>query len=152
MQPDEMALDNTQTDDSGWPPFSAAVEAITQQEQKENESSHPPPANPENSNQGEVVGMMVSGALSLIEQLVSFKSGVDFEFNDKGKDEVISASSTVFSKYDLIGKDKTFAYGEEVALLFAVIGITLMSKRQIAVLKEEKAKHEPDDKSASIAA
>ncbi|MCC4796980.1 hypothetical protein [Enterovibrio norvegicus] len=152
MQSDEMALDDTQTNDGGWPEFSAALEQVKKQEEEKQESSYTLPVNTENSNQGEVVGVMVSGALTLIEQLVSFKAGVDFEFNDKGKEEVISASSSVFSKYDLIGKDKAFAYGEEVALLFAVLGITLMSKRQIAVLKEEKAKHEPDEKSASIAA
>ncbi|MDP2592968.1 hypothetical protein Q8W41_26280, partial [Vibrio splendidus] len=72
------------------------------------------------------------------EQATSMISGVEFEFDGKGKQAVIDAAQPVFAKHGSTLMGVFGDYIEEATLLLAVLGLIYASKQQMAALMQAK--------------
>ncbi|MDE1210803.1 hypothetical protein [Vibrio aestuarianus] len=88
---------------------------------------------------------LLSVVFTIAEQATSIISGIDFAFDEKGKNEVIKAAIPVLSKHggELLGWFGD--YVEEATLLLAVLALVYTSKRHITELKVYKAEQEKRD-------
>ncbi|AQM20522.1 MULTISPECIES: hypothetical protein [Vibrio] len=88
---------------------------------------------------------LLSVVFTIAEQATSIISGIDFAFDEKGKNEVIKAAIPVLSKHggELLGWFGD--YVEEATLLLAVLALVYTSKRHITELKAYKAEQEKRD-------
>ncbi|MFA0173075.1 hypothetical protein AB4424_24135, partial [Vibrio splendidus] len=75
---------------------------------------------------------------ALTEQATSMISGVEFEFDGKGKQAVIDAAQPVFAKHGSTLMGVFGDYIEEATLLLAVLGLIYASKQQMAALMQAK--------------
>lgn len=94
----------------------------------------------------------LSVVFTIAEQATSIISGIDFAFDEKGKNEVIKAAIPVLSKHggELLGWFGD--YVEEATLLLAVLALVYTSKRHITELKVYKAEQEKRDAEKAKAA
>lgn len=103
-------------------------------------------------------GEMFQGALSVLftvaEQATTIISGVEFEFDEKGKEAVIDAALPVLEKHG----DKVTAmfgnYMEEAVLGLAVLSLIYSARKSVAQQKallelEEKKQREQNEKAAA---
>ncbi|MCF9832392.1 hypothetical protein J7987_23525, partial [Vibrio parahaemolyticus] len=103
-------------------------------------------------------GEMFQGALSVLftiaEQATTIISGVDFEFDEKGKAAVIDAALPVLEKHGDTVTSMFGNYMEEAVLGLAVLSLVYSAKKTMAYQKEllaieEKKQREQKEKDAA---
>lgn len=138
---------------SDWGDFSAVITQLEQQESAtavtDSETEQTEPVTEDKS---ESVALLLSGVFSLAEQATSALSGVEFEFDAKGKEEVINAALPVLAKR---GDSLIAVFGdyiEEGALLLAVIGLVVGARKSIAAAKAHQGGEDGKAESATAQA
>ncbi len=124
-----------------WGDFSAIIADLEQSEQQSEllESGETAQVDEASaSDKSEAVAGMLTVAFVLAEQATSAISGVDFAFDDKGKEAVIEAAQPVIAKHGDSMMELFGDYIEEATLLIAVISLAWTSKRHVAQLVAEK--------------
>jgi hypothetical protein len=137
-QTNEVLLDEpTALDD--WGDFGAVIEQLEQQEQGETDSvSLTDSTEAVTEDKTEAMAGLLNIVFALTEQATSIISGVEFEFDGKGKQAVIDAAQPVFAKHGSTLMGVFGDYIEEATLLLAVLGLIYTSKQQMAVLIQAK--------------
>ncbi|PMO52556.1 hypothetical protein [Vibrio splendidus] len=122
-----------------WGDFGAVISQLEDQEQTEFDSvGLTEPAEAAVEDKTEAMAGLLEVMFALSEQATSIISGVDFEFDSKGKAAVIDAAQPVFAKHGSALMGVFGDYIEEATLLLAVLGLIYASKKQLAVLKQSK--------------
>ena len=137
-------MDNVVVEDD-WGDFSAAIAQLEQQDTTEDTQQVV-----ESEDRSEAVSGLLEVAFSFAEQATGIISGVDFEFDEKGKRTVIDAAVPVFDKHG----DKIMAlfgsYIEEATLLLAVLGLAYGSKRKLAKMKQQGEGRSEETKATTV--
>ncbi|MCC4790509.1 hypothetical protein AB6E39_22225 [Vibrio splendidus] len=137
-QTNEVLLEESAAVDD-WGDFGAVIDQLEQQEQTESE-----PVNLTGSTETvtedktEAMAGLLDIVFALTEQATSMISGVEFEFDGKGKQAVIDAAQPVFAKHGSTLMGVFGDYIEEATLLLAVLGLIYASKQQMAALMQAK--------------
>lgn len=120
-----------------WPSFEGVINTAAAQENEANQDASTD--TDESGDGGEFKADAFAGALNVLftiaEQATSIITGIDFEFDDKGKDAVIDAALPVLEKH---GDSFMGAFGnyiEEATLIGAVIALVYVSRK--SYLKEK---------------
>ncbi len=144
-----------QPDLDDWGDFSSV---LTDLEQTEVSVLSNAPTTAANDDEYKPAGEMFEGALSVLftiaEQATTIISGVEFEFDEKGKAAVIDAALPVLQKH---GDAVTSIFGdymEEAVLGLAVLSLIYSAKKSMAQQKallelEEKKPREQQEKTAA---
>ncbi len=125
------------TDD--WGDFSAVISQLEEQEQAKTElvnSTEPTEAAAEDK--ADAMEGLLNIVFTLTEQVTSVLSGVEFEFDQKGKTAVIEAAQPVFTKHGQSLMGVFGNYIEEATLMLAIIGLVYASKKQVQTLKQQQ--------------
>ncbi|MEZ8716003.1 hypothetical protein AB6D81_08410, partial [Vibrio splendidus] len=135
-QTNEVLLDEpTALDD--WGDFGAVIDQLEQQEQTESEPvSLTGSTETVTEDKTEAMAGLLDIVFALTEQATSMISGVEFEFDGKGKQAVIDAAQPVFAKHGSTLMGVFGDYIEEATLLLAVLGLIYASKQQMAALMQ----------------
>ncbi|MCF7497492.1 hypothetical protein L3V35_21090 [Vibrio sp. L5-1] len=137
-QTNEVLLDEPAAVDD-WGDFGAVIDQLEQQEQGETDSvSLTESTESVTEDKTEAMAGLLDIVFALTEQATSIISGVEFEFDGKGKQAVIDAAQPVFAKHGSTLMGVFGDYIEEATLLLAVLGLIYSSKQQIAVLMQAK--------------
>ncbi|MFA0408084.1 hypothetical protein AB4505_07840, partial [Vibrio splendidus] len=86
----------------------------------------------------EAMAGLLNILFALTEQATSIISGVEFEFDGKGKQAVMDAAEPVFAKHGSTLMGVFGDYIEEATLLLAVLGLIYASKKQLVMLQQSK--------------
>lgn len=138
-----------------WGDFGAVISQLEEQENSDDSTESAlsgEHAQPDNT---EALSGLLSVVLMISEKATSIIAGVDFEFDEKGKQEVINAAMPVLNKHGGIVSGWLGDYVEEATLLLAVLGLVYASRRSLKTLKsekEEKQRRERNDKEKTSAA
>lgn len=136
----EVTAPETATDD--WGDFGAVIDQLEQQEalavstEPGTEQTATEETESAREDKSESVAALLNGAFSLAEQATSALSGVDFKFDQDGKQDVIKAAIPVLDKH---GDGLLALFGdyiEEGALLFAVLGLIISARKTITQAKQ----------------
>lgn len=137
-QTNEVLLDEPAAVDD-WGDFGAVIDQLEQQEQGETDSVHLTDSNETvTEDKTEAMAGLLDIVFALTEQATSIISGVEFEFDGKGKQAVIDAAQPVFAKHGSTLMGVFGDYIEEATLLLAVLGLIYSSKQQMTVLMQAK--------------
>jgi uncharacterized iron-regulated membrane protein len=137
-QTNEVLLDEPAAVDD-WGDFGAVIDQLEQQEQGEADSVHLTDSTETvTEDKTEAMAGLLDIVFALTEQATSIISGVEFEFDGKGKQAVIDAAQPVFAKHGSTLMGVFGDYIEEATLLLAVLGLIYSSKQQMAVLMQAK--------------
>ena len=137
-QTNEVLLDEPAAVDD-WGDFGAVIDQLEQQEQGEADSVHLTDSTETvTEDKTEAMAGLLDIVFALTEQATSMISGVEFEFDGKGKQAVIDAAQPVFAKHGSTLMGVFGDYIEEATLLLAVLGLIYSSKQQMAVLMQAK--------------
>ncbi|CAK2739733.1 conserved hypothetical protein [Vibrio crassostreae] len=139
MEPtNEVLLEESAAVDD-WGDFGAVIDQLEQQEQGETDSVHLTDSTETvTEDKTEAMAGLLDIVFALTEQATSIISGVEFEFDGKGKKAVIDAAQPVFAKHGSTLMGVFGDYIEEATLLLAVLGLIYSSKQQMAVLMQAK--------------
>ncbi|EJV5951219.1 hypothetical protein N7I24_003782 [Vibrio alginolyticus] len=138
-----------------WGDFSAVISGLEQTEVSELTDLPTEAANDDNH---QPAGEMFEGALSVLftiaEQATSIISGVDFEFDEKGKAAVIDAALPVVEKHSDSVSSLFGDYMQEAVLGLAVLSLVYSAKKTMAYQKEllaieEEKQREQKEKDAA---
>nr|WP_246850736.1 hypothetical protein [Vibrio crassostreae] len=122
-----------------WGDFGAVIDQLEQQEQTESEPvSLTGSTETVTEDKTEAMAGLLDVVFALTEQATSMISGVEFEFDGKGKQAVIDAAQPVFAKHGSTLMGVFGDYIEEATLLLAVLGLIYASKQQMAALMQAK--------------
>ncbi|CAK2191812.1 conserved hypothetical protein [Vibrio crassostreae] len=122
-----------------WGDFGAVIDLLEQQEQGETDSVNLTDSTETvTEDKTEAMAGLLDIVFALTEQATSMISGVEFEFDGKGKQAVIDAAQPVFAKHGSTLMGVFGDYIEEATLLLAVLGLIYSSKQQMAVLMQAK--------------
>ncbi|MEZ8518019.1 hypothetical protein AB6D50_21115 [Vibrio cyclitrophicus] len=122
-----------------WGGFGAGIDQLEQQEQTESEPvSLTGSTETVTEDKTEAMAGLLDIVFALTEQATSMISGVEFEFDGKGKQAVIDAAQPVFAKHGSTLMGVFGDYIEEATLLLAVLGLIYASKQQMAALMQAK--------------
>ncbi|MDC5717872.1 hypothetical protein AB4504_03480 [Vibrio sp. 10N.222.55.F12] len=135
-QTNEVLLDEPAAVDD-WGDFGAVIDQLEQQEQGETDSVNLTDST-ETEDKTEAMAGLLDIVFALTEQATSIISGVEFEFDGKGKKAVIDAAQPVFAKHGSTLMGVFGDYIEEATLVLAVLGLIYTSKQQMAVLIQAK--------------
>ncbi|WCE31194.1 hypothetical protein [Vibrio sp. SCSIO 43137] len=138
-QPHDSELETAQDD---WGDFGAVISQLEQEEKTEaltesNQSATEP--KPDNT---ESLSALLGVVFMISEKATSIVSGVDFEFDEKGKQEVIGAALPVLNKHGGVVAGWMGDYVEEATLILAVLGLVYVSRNSLKTLKAEKLEKE----------
>lgn len=137
-QTNEVLLEESAAVDD-WGDFGAVIDQLEQQEQTESEPvSLTGSTETVTEDKTEAMAGLLDVVFALTEQATSMISGVEFEFDGKGKQAVIDAAQPVFAKHGSTLMGVFGDYIEEATLLLAVLGLIYSSKQQMAVLMQAK--------------
>jgi hypothetical protein len=137
-QTNEVLLDEPAAVDD-WGDFGAVIDQLEQQEQGETDSVHLTDSTETvTEDKTEAMAGLLDIVFALTEQATSIISGVEFEFDGKGKQAVIDAAQPVFAKHGSTLMGVFGDYIEEATLLLAVLGLIYSSKQQMTVLMQAK--------------
>ena len=137
-QTNEVLLDEPAAVDD-WGDFGAVIDQLEQQEQGEADSVHLTDSTETvTEDKTEAMAGLLGIVFALTEQATSIISGVEFEFDGKGKQAVIDAAQPVFAKHGSTLMGVFGDYIEEATLLLAVLGLIYSSKQQMVVLMQAK--------------
>lgn len=149
-QPDNTLLEAANTVDD-WGDFSAVISQLEQQEQTESEAVNLTESNQTvTEDKTEAVAGLLEVAFTLTEQATALISGVEFEFDAKGKQAVIDAAVPVFDKHGSALMGVFGDYIEEATLALAVLGLAYASRKQLAVLKREQMEAAHGEKAETV--
>ncbi|WDG12084.1 hypothetical protein PUT72_07520 [Vibrio alginolyticus] len=138
-----------------WGDFSAVISGLEQTEVSELTDL---PTEAVNEDNYQPAGEMFEGALSVLftiaEQATSIISGVDFEFDEKGKAAVIDAALPVLEKHSDSVSSLFGDYMQEAVLGLAVLSLVYSAKKTMAYQKEllaieEEKQREQKEKDAA---
>ncbi|CAH7009334.1 conserved hypothetical protein [Vibrio crassostreae] len=137
-QTNEVLLNESAAVDD-WGDFGAVIDQLEQQEQTESEPvSLTGSTETVTEDKTEAMAGLLDVVFALTEQATSMISGVEFEFDGKGKQAVIDAAQPVFAKHGSTLMGVFGDYIEEATLLLAVLGLIYASKQQMAALMQAK--------------
>ncbi|CAK1691563.1 conserved hypothetical protein [Vibrio crassostreae] len=137
-QTNEVLLNESAAMDD-WGDFGAVIDQLEQQEQTESEPvSLTGSTETVTEDKTEAMAGLLDIVFALTEQATSMISGVEFEFDGKGKQAVIDAAQPVFAKHGSTLMGVFGDYIEEATLLLAVLGLIYASKQQMAALMQAK--------------
>ncbi|CAH7306640.1 conserved hypothetical protein [Vibrio crassostreae] len=137
-QTNEVLLNESAAVDD-WGDFGAVIDQLEQQEQTESEPvSLTGSTETVTEDKTEAMAGLLDIVFALTEQATSMISGVEFEFDGKGKQAVIDAAQPVFAKHGSTLMGVFGDYIEEATLLLAVLGLIYASKQQMAALMQAK--------------
>ena len=137
-QTNEVLLEESAAVDD-WGDFGAVIDQLEQQEQGETDSVNLTDSTETvTEDKTEAMAGVLDIVFALTEQATSMISGVEFEFDGKGKQAVIDAAQPVFAKHGSTLMGVFGDYIEEATLLLAVLGLIYASKQQMAVLMQAK--------------
>ncbi|MEZ9068162.1 hypothetical protein AB4184_25020 [Vibrio splendidus] len=137
-QTNEVLLNESAAVDD-WGDFGAVIDQLEQQEQTESEPvSLTDSTETVTEDKTEAMAGLLDIVFALTEQATSMISGVEFEFDGKGKQAVIDAAQPVFAKHGSTLMGVFGDYIEEATLLLAVLGLIYASKQQMAALMQAK--------------
>jgi hypothetical protein len=135
------------TENFGWPNFDTAIGQL----ETEEKAAEVAEANTEESDEepeglgDEALQGMLSVMFTFCEQATCIISGVEFSFDEKGKNQVIEAAVPVLNKHGGSFLAMFGGYAEEATLLMAMLSLIYTSKRTIKQLAIEKAEEEKRD-------
>ncbi|CAK1946096.1 conserved hypothetical protein [Vibrio crassostreae] len=137
-QTNEVLLEESAAVDD-WGDFGAVIDQLEQQEQGETDSVNLTDSTETvTEDKTEAMAGLLDIVFALTEQATSIISGVEFEFDGKGKQAVIDAAQPVFAKHGSTLMGVFGDYIEEATLLLAVLGLIYSSKQQMTVLMQAK--------------
>jgi len=137
-QTNEVLLNESAAVDD-WGDFGAVIDQLEQQEQTESEPvSLTGSTETVTEDKTEAMAGLLDIVFALTEQATSMISGVEFEFDGKGKQAVIDAAQPVFAKHGSTLMGVFGDYIEEATLLLAVLGLIYASKQKMAALMQAK--------------
>lgn len=128
--------------DDSWPAFDAAIAQIESQETAKaaNNDSLGEKDEEAQAKAQEFEGILHS-LFTLSEGAISKLARVDFAFDERGKQDVISATVPVLNKYGSDWLDN-FKYLEEATLLIAVFALGISSRKAILDAKAQQQQEE----------
>ncbi|MFW8632145.1 hypothetical protein [Vibrio natriegens] len=138
-----------------WGDFSSV---LTDLEHTEVSTLSDAPTTAANDDEFKPAGEMFEGVLSVLftiaEQATTIISGVEFEFDEKGKAAVIDAALPVLQKHGDAVTSMFGDYMEEAVLGLAVLSLIYSAKKSMAQQKallelEEKKQREQQEKTAA---
>lgn len=133
---DELALLEPQGTGDDWGDFGLVIDQLEKQEtDKHNETSVDATDDAVDDVNSEALEGFLNVAFTITEQITSFFAGVDFEFDAKGKQQVIEAATPVMNKHGgrLMG---VFGdYMEEATLLMALLALAYTARKELATQK-----------------
>lgn len=139
MEQANQALLDEQVDLDDWGDFGTVISQLEQQEQGSTDSvNDTEPTEAASEDKTEAMTGLLNIMFALTEQATSIISGVEFEFDAKGKQAVMEAAEPVFAKHGSTLMGVFGDYIEEATLLLAILGLIYASKRQLVVLKQSK--------------
>lgn len=139
MEQANEALLDEQVDLDDWGDFGAVISQLEQQEQGSTDSVNvTEPTEAASEDKTEAMTGLLNIMFVLTEQATSIISGVEFEFDTKGKQAVMEAAEPVFAKHGSTLMGVFGDYIEEATLLLAILGLVYASKRQLVVLKQSE--------------
>ncbi|EKB3554547.1 hypothetical protein ONY95_003884 [Vibrio parahaemolyticus] len=147
-----------QPDMDDWGDFSAVISGLEQTEVSELTDLPTDLPTEAANDDSKPAGEMFQGALSVLftiaEQATTIISGVDFEFDEKGKAAVIDAALPVLEKHGDTVTSMFGNYMEEAVLGLAVLSLVYSAKKTMAYQKEllaieEKKQREQKEKDAA---
>lgn len=139
MEQTNESLPGDQIELDDWGDFGAVIDQLEQQEQGGADSVNVTESTEAvTEDKAEAMTGLLDIVFALTEQATSIISGVEFEFDTKGKQKVMEAAEPVFAKHGSTLMGVFGDYIEEATLLLAVLGLVYASKRQLVVLKQSK--------------
>ncbi|EQL92920.1 hypothetical protein D035_3628 [Vibrio parahaemolyticus VP250] len=134
--------------------FSAVISGLEQTEVSELTDLPTEAANDDSKPAGEMFQGALSVLFTIAEQATTIISGVDFEFDEKGKAAVIDAALPVLEKHGDTVTSMFGNYMEEAVLGLAVLSLVYSAKKTMAYQKEllaieEKKQREQKEKDAA---
>ncbi|MDP2573253.1 hypothetical protein Q8W40_13765 [Vibrio penaeicida] len=149
-QPDGDLLPAQSDDD--WGDFSGVIRQLEQEEHApQTEVSGPEKSAPE-VDKTEAGAALAEAALTVIEQVTSVITGLDFEFDAKGRESVATAVGPVLNKHDGAVSGLMGRYLEEGTLILALIGLMYTTRFNLKKLKAEQSKKEKHENAPAHAA
>lgn len=137
---DEVANESwlSESTNEDWGDFNAAIEALELDETSVNvtDSDNNKQSETEQDRDEAVAGFLEM-AFVLTEQATCAISGVEFTFDEKGKQKVIEAAQPVLSKHGSSMMSVFGQYIEEATLLMAIVALVYSSRMTILSLKTE---------------
>ncbi|PJC85698.1 hypothetical protein CSW98_14065 [Vibrio sp. HA2012] len=149
MSQPECELLESQDTLGDWPDFSPLIDQL-RQEATEEETEATENAKPEQEDKSEAVAGLLNVVFMITEQATSLVTGVDFQFDEAGKQQVIDAAEPVFNKHGSTFMGVFGNYIEEATLLLALLALMYTARKELVkqkaiVLKQrqlEKAERE----------
>ncbi|EPM4287205.1 hypothetical protein ACTJ28_002949 [Vibrio alginolyticus] len=137
-----------------WGDFSAVISGLEQTEVSELTDLPTEAANDNHQPAGEMFEGALSVLFTIAEQATSIISGVDFEFDEKGKTAVIDAALPVLEKHSDSVSSLFGDYMQEAVLGLAVLSLVYSAKKTMAYQKEllaieEEKQREQKEKDAA---
>lgn len=146
---DELELFEPQEALDDWGDFGQVIDQLEQQETEQQGQDSEDTTDDDNS---EALEGFLNVAFTITEQITSFVAGVDFEFDDKGKQQVIEAATPVINKHGSRLMGVFGDYMEEATLVMALLALAYTARKQLATQKaialqrkkQEQAKREQE--------
>ncbi len=147
-QPDFELLEPQETIDD-WGDFGAVIDQLEQQETED--QPKPEEEQPAEQNNSEALEGLLNVVFTITEQATSIITGVDFEFDAKGKQQVIEAAEPVFTKHGgrLMGVFGN--YIEEATLALALLALMYtaqkeLKKQRVMALQQKRLEQERQER------
>ncbi|OLQ91496.1 hypothetical protein BIY20_01125 [Vibrio panuliri] len=122
-----------------WGDFSSVFNQLKTEEQQTESDDEAPSAASEKVTYNNVTedSMQALGSVVfvILEQVTSLAAGIEFHFDEKGKESVIQAAAPVLNKYNAMSMFGN--YIEEATLVIAVLGLLFSARQTIAKQKQE---------------
>lgn len=129
--------DQIELDD--WGDFGSVINQLEEQEKTDSDLiGLTESAEAETEDKTQAMAGLLNILFALTEQATSIISGVEFEFDGKGKQAVMDAAEPVFAKHGNALMGVFGDYIEEATLLLAVLGLIYASKKQLVMLQQSK--------------
>ncbi|OLQ70311.1 hypothetical protein BIT28_16430 [Photobacterium proteolyticum] len=144
QQPENGVLEPQEAMDD-WGDFSAVIGQLEQQETDSNEALTDAVGTESAEDNSEAIAGFLDITFTVVEQVTSLITGVEFEFDAKGKEKVIEAAQPVLNKHGS-GLMGVFGdYMEEATLFIAVLSLAYTSRCAYMMAKQEQLKGEADN-------
>ncbi|MFA0148975.1 hypothetical protein AB4452_23055 [Vibrio lentus] len=139
MEQANETLPGEQVELDDWGDFGSVIHQLEEQEKTESDLvGLTEPSETVTEDKTEAMAGLLNILFALTEQATSIISGVEFEFDGKGKQAVMDAAEPVFAKHGSTLMGVFGDYIEEATLLLAVLGLIYASKKQLIMLQQSK--------------
>ena len=138
FEPEQPELMENQPEISDWSDWGAAITELETREVSDQEEGITEAEAASEDDTEEAGVAVVDMFFVLSEELISFATGLEFEYNEKAKNKVLKAAGPLMKKHGDTWLNWLGQYKEEVLFLVAVVGLGGVTTRQVKTLRAEK--------------